>query len=190
MIYGERIRFRAPERSDLPMFVRWISEPEVRRGVDLYRPYSLANEEGWFEAMLKRPMEEQPFVIEVRHNGSEGDETWTPIGNTSLFGIDWHCRSAEFGIMVGEKRYWDQGYGTEAVRLIVKYGFKTLNMHRIWLRVYETNPRAIRAYEKAGFKLEGRYRQGKYQEGAYVDVLLMSILRPEWQEQEQAPGAG
>lgn len=182
MITGDRIHFRAPERTDLPMFVRWINEPEVRQGVSMYRPFSLANEEGWFENMLKRPMEEQPFVIEVRSAGAQGEETWIPIGNCSLFGIDWHCRSAELGIMIGEKSYWNKGYGTEAVHGLVRYGFKTLNLHRIWLRVFTTNPRAVRAYEKAGFTMEGRFRQGMYQDGKYVDVLLMSILRPEWQE--------
>jgi RimJ/RimL family protein N-acetyltransferase len=84
--------------------------------------------------------------------------------------------------MIGEKSYWNQGYGTEAMRLMINYGFHTLNLHRIWLRVFEQNKRGIRAYEKAGFVHEGKYRQAEYQHGKYQDVLLMSILNDEWQE--------
>lgn len=180
MIYGERIRFRAPERSDIPQFTRWVNDSEVRQGIAHYLPMSLANEESWFENMLKRPRDEQPFVIEVRGAGEQAEESWTAIGNCSFFDIDWRSRHSEFGILIGEKAYWNQGYGTEAVQLLVRYGFETLNLNRIWLQVYETNPRAIRAYEKAGFIQEGRKRQAEYLNGEYVDVLLMSILRLEW----------
>jgi RimJ/RimL family protein N-acetyltransferase len=66
------------------------------------------------------------------------------------------------------------------MRLLLKHGFETLNLHRIFLRVYETNPRAIRTYEKVGFVHEGRMRQALYRQGQYHDILLMSVLRPEW----------
>ena len=94
--------------------------------------------------------------------------------------IDHRNRATEFGIMIGEKSYWNQGYGNEAVRLLLKLGFETMNLNRVFLRVFETNPRAIRAYEKAGFKREGRQRQGEWQNGRYIDVLVMSVLREEW----------
>jgi RimJ/RimL family protein N-acetyltransferase len=84
--------------------------------------------------------------------------------------------------MIGEKSFWNLGYGTEAVRLLVAHGFQSLNLNRIALHVFQDNPRAIRAYEKAGFTHEGRQRQGEFHQGKYVDVLLMSILRSEWQE--------
>lgn len=180
MIYGERIRFRAIEKSDLPMFVHWLNDPEVRHGLSLFRPLSITQEEGWFENTLSLPLHEQPFVIEVRGTNEQGEETWTPIGNLGLMEIDWRASNAELGIMIGEKSYWNQGYGAEAVRLLVRHSFETLNLHRIWLRVYATNLRAIRSYEKAGFTLEGRKREADYQDGRYIDVLLMSILRHEW----------
>jgi hypothetical protein len=80
------------------------------------------------------------------------------------------------GIFIGEKTLWNKGYGTEAMRLLLRHGFETLNLNRICLRVFETNPRAVRSYEKAGFMLEGRERQGMYKDGQYIDVLMMSIL--------------
>jgi len=178
MIYGERIRFRAPERADLPRFVAWINDPDVRRGVSLYLPYSILDEEKWFEHMLSQPQYEHPLVIEVRQPGET--ESWIPIGNIGFHELDWRNRNAEFGIMIGEKAYWNQGFGTEAVRLLLRHGFETLNLNRIFLRVFENNPGAIRAYEKAGFIHEGRLRQAEFQEGKFLDILLMSVLRSEW----------
>jgi RimJ/RimL family protein N-acetyltransferase len=88
--------------------------------------------------------------------------------------------------MIGEKQFWDQGYGTDATLAPLKHGFETLNLHRIWLQVYSKNKRGIRAYEKAGFVHEGIYRQAHYQHGRYYDVHLMSVLRNEWQTNDQS----
>lgn len=175
MIYGERLRLRPPERGDLPQFVAWLNDPEVRQGLLIYLPLSMAQEEAWFENVLKRPPEEHPLVIEIR----QGDG-WRMIGNCGVHLIDWKNRSAELGIFIGEKSLWDQGYGTEAMRLLLRHGFETLNLNRLALEVFETNPRAMRSYEKAGFVLEGRKRQAMYKNGRYMDVLLMSVLRSEW----------
>lgn len=175
MIYGERIRLRAPERDDVALFAAWINDPEVRFGISLYLPMSIAREEQWFESMLKRPPDEHPLTIEVR----EG-EGWTAIGNVGFIGLDPVAHSAEVGIMIGNKAYWNQGYGTEAMELILKHGFETLNLHRIFLRVFERNPRAIRCYEKAGYTHEGRLREAVYIDGEYSDMLVMGILRREW----------
>lgn len=184
MIYGDRIRFRHAERSDLPTFVSWLNDPEVRQGISLYLPISQAEEEGWFEGMLKRPPDERVLCIEMRQPGTDGaPESWQLIGNCGLMDIDWRNRSSEFGIMIGEKSAWNQGYGTEAVRLLLKLAFDMLDLNRIFLRVFETNPGAIRAYEKAGFVLEGRQRQAERQDGRRIDVLVMSILQAEWREQ-------
>ena len=84
------------------------------------------------------------------------------------------------GIFSGDKDYWNQGYGSDAMRLLLKYGFNSLNLNRIYLHVFDTNPRAIRAYEKVGFVHEGRLRQDIFLNGSYVDVLMMSVLRSEW----------
>ncbi len=177
MIEGERIRLRAIERDDLPRFVTWLNDPEVLRGLLIYAPLSLPQEEIWFQHMLERPVEEQPLVIEVRM-----PEGWVPVGNIALDRVNWKERSAEVGIVIGEKIFWNQGYGREAMSLIVRYGFNELNLNRIFLRVYETNQRAIKSYERAGFVLEGRLRQDHFQDGQYIDVLLMSVLRSEWKE--------
>ena len=181
MIHGERIRLRRPEKEDLPLFVTWLNDPEVRRGLSLYNPMSMAEEERWFENMLDRPQDERGLTIEIR----EGDG-WRPIGSTSLFAFDWRIRSAEFGILIGDKSVWNQGYGTEVTKLMLEYGFGTLNLNRIQLRVNATNPGARRAYEKAGYIYEGTLRQAVFNEGTYSDMDLMSVLRGEWEASRKA----
>lgn len=176
MIYGDRIRLRAISREDLPLFVRWLNDPEVIQGLMVMLPFSLDDEEDWYAAVRKKPQAERPLVIEILT-----DERWEAIGNCGLFDIDWRARRAEFGILIGAKQHWDKGYGTEALGLLVRHGFGTLNLNRIMLRVFADNARAIRAYEKAGFVQEGCLRQGHYHLGAYVDVLVMSMLRSEWE---------
>ncbi len=179
MIYGERIRLRHVEREDLTRFVGWLNDPEVRQGLALYLPLSHEEEQRWFEGTLARPAEEQPLAIEIQE-----EDAWRLVGNCGFFNIDWRNRNAELGIFIGDKSCWNQGYGTEAMRLLLQFGFTTLNLHRISLRVYEDNQRAISAYKKAGFVDEGRHRQAVFQEGQYLDVLFMSILRTEWQNME------
>lgn len=176
MLYGERVRLRGVEKSDLDLFVRWLNDPDVVAGLSLYRPLSSEEEARWFNQMLERPIDERPLTIEVRQDGGG----WLPIGNLGLFDISWRNRSAEFGILIGEKAYWDKGYGSEALQLLLGHAFNMLNLHRVFLRVFANNPRAIRAYEKLGFVLEGRLREAEYRAGEYVDVLLMSILQSEW----------
>lgn len=179
MLVGKRIRLRAIEREDLPRFATWLNDDDVRQNISLVIPLSLAQEEQWYEEVLKRPAAEQPLMIEAA--ASEG---WMPIGNISFFDFDQRCRSAELGIFIGDKSFWNKGYGREAVQLMVQHGFSHLNLHRIFLRVFQTNPRAIRSYECAGFVHEGRLRQAYFQQGKYIDVLVMSVIASEWTERE------
>jgi diamine N-acetyltransferase len=180
MLTKEKIRLRAVERDDLPRFVTWLNDPEVRQGLAIYQPMSQAQEEGWYENTLKQPVQEQPLVIEI-----DTPQGWTAIGNLSLMNLDWHTRSAEVGIFIGEKSYWSQGYGRAAMEILLEHAFLSINLHRIYLRVFETNPRAIRSYEKAGFQHEGRLRAAHYQNGQFIDVILMSVLRPDWDARQR-----
>lgn len=175
MILSERLCLRAAEREDLPRFVAWLNDREVGQFLSMNQPMSLAAEERWYESMMSGPKAEQVLVIQIK----DGDG-WRAIGNTSFMNIDWTNRSAEVGIFIGEKSCWNKGYGREVMRLMLKHGFETLNLHRIYLRVFEHNLRGIKAYEHAGFQHEGRMRQAQYQDGRYYDVLLMSVLRDEY----------
>jgi diamine N-acetyltransferase len=181
MIVGDRLRFRAVEREDLPTLLEWINDPDVYTRLGVYLPLSMADEQDWFDEGRKRPPEEHNLVIELRQPGQDsGQPSWKMIGVTGFFNLNNRNRSAELGIMIGAKEYWSQGYGTEAMRLLLRHGFNTLKLNRIYLRVLENNLGAIRAYEKAGFTHEGRLRQAEYKDGRYFDLLLMSILKEEY----------
>jgi RimJ/RimL family protein N-acetyltransferase len=176
MIIGDGIRFRAVEKDDLPRFVKWFNDPEVLQGVSMFLPMAMWEEEQWFTALSDRPQVERPMAIEILEKGE-----WIHIGNLGMIGLDERIGIGEIGIAIGEKDYWNQGYGTKAMELLVQHGFETLNLNRVALRVFANNTRAIRCYEKVGFVHEGRMRQAHYDQGEYIDILWMSILRDEWE---------
>jgi RimJ/RimL family protein N-acetyltransferase len=101
-----------------------------------------------------------------------------------LGGISWAHGEAYVGIGLGEAEFWGRGYGTDAMRLILRFGFDELNLKRVSLNTFEYNPRAIRSYEKAGFRYEGKVRGGLLREGRRWDVIYMGILRSEWQAEQ------
>lgn len=177
MFYGSCIRLRAIEREDLPHFVKWFNDPHVRRNLQLFVPLGLPQEGEWFKGILQRPVEEQPLVNEIK----QGDD-WLPMGNAGFSTIRNTDRAAEIGISIGEKTFWDKGYCTEVMRLLMKFDFNKLNLNRIFLKVYETNLRGMRSYKKAGFKVDGCLCQDRFMAGKYIDVLMMSVLRLEWKE--------
>ena len=141
-----------------------------------FLPLSMVEEENWFDQMMRSDAEQRPLAIEIR----EG-ESWQLAGNAGLFRLEWTNRSAEFGIFIGDKARWDKGHGTEVLQVILQHAFDTLNLNRIYLRVFATNTRARRSYEKAGLVPEGTMRQAVFRHGQYIDVHIMSILRSEWQ---------
>jgi RimJ/RimL family protein N-acetyltransferase len=171
MILGTKTRLRALERVDLPHFVRWINDPEVRRFMVMRYPLSMAAEEQWWQSHLQRE-NDYIFAIEA------GDGTY--IGNIGLHDIQRENRQAMLGIIIGEKAYWDQGYGSDAIRALLGWAFGYLNLNRVYLTAYAYNERAIRCYRKCGFQHEGTLRQARYSDGQYFDEWMMGILRDEF----------
>lgn len=112
-------------------------------------------------------------------------ETDAHIGVTGLHSLNMVARSCEFRILIGDKRYWNGGFGTEATQLMCVYAFEVLNMNKVWLGVCAGNPAAVRAYEKAGFTREGTLRQESWRNSRYYDVIRMSLLRTEYDERKE-----
>ena len=102
------------------------------------------------------------------------------IGFIGLDGDIFTHGEAFVGIGIGERQFWSKGYGTDAMKVILRYGFLELNLRRVALTTFEYNPRAVRSYEKAGFVHEGRVRECLYREGRQWDLLFMGLLREEW----------
>lgn len=98
------------------------------------------------------------------------------IGSAGLHNIDFINGNAEFGINIGDKNFWNRGYGTDACRLLLDFSFNILNLHHVHLRVLSFNQRAIKCYEKVGFKQIGKYSQFRKIGGERFDMILMEIL--------------
>jgi len=105
------------------------------------------------------------------------------LGDIDLYIYNWPGRDTFVGLGIGERDFWGKGYGTDVMKVILRYAFTEINMKRVTLTVFEYNPRAIRSYEKAGFRHEGRMRAVLNKEGKRWDMLTMGILREEWMEQ-------
>ena len=178
MIRGNKTCLRALEKNDLPYFVRWINDPEVRHFMMARYPLSMTEEENWWEGFVARKGD-HIFAIEA------GDGTY--IGNIGLHDVERESRRAMLGIIIGEKAYWGQGYGSDAIRTLLGWAFGYLNLNRVYLTTYAYNERAIRCYLKCGFRHEGTMRQARYVDGQYYDELMMGILRDEFL---QGQGAG
>jgi diamine N-acetyltransferase len=171
-LIAEKIYLRPLEVADAATIVPWFNDPDVTRYLLRHQPMSLHGEE---EFLRRVPANESDVVLGIVLK--ENDQL---IGTVGLH-PEFRCRSARFGIVLGEKSSWDKGHGTAVTRLIVAYAFDTLNMNRVWLHVYEYNPRGQRVYEKVGFQVEGRLRQETYRDGRYWDVIAMGLLREEWE---------
>jgi RimJ/RimL family protein N-acetyltransferase len=176
MIEDGNVRLRAVEASDLADFQRWLNDDEVTAGLLVSLPLSMADEQAWYENMLSTPVAEHPLAIEY-----QSESSWRTIGNCGISKIDVRARLGEAGIFIGDKSCWDRGIGKRVMRLLLRYGFDGLNLNRVYLQVYTTNLRAIRCYEQVGFLREGCLRQDVYKNGKYIDVLIMGILRSEWE---------
>jgi len=174
-LIGDRIYLRPlDEETDLDRCLGWINDPEVLTTLGRRHPTGRAAEREWLQEQYKSEEQMNLAIVLV-----DGDRH---IGNCGFNEIDYVNRNAVFGILIGEKDAWGQGYGPEAARLILKYGFEELGLHRIGLDVYSHNPRAIRAYEKAGFVREGTLRESYYRNGVYHDTIVMSVLESEWRD--------
>lgn len=171
MIEGALVRLRAPERGDLPIFVKWINDPEVTAFLLLEPPISLEEEERWFQDVQKG--RDKVFTIETKEGAI--------IGNIALTGLDWKNRKADMGIMIGEKEYWSHGYGTDAIVALLRYLFGELNLNRVALFTDANNLRALRCYERCGFRTEGTLHEYRFKRGQYIDCIQMAILRQDWE---------
>jgi len=136
----------------------------------------MAEEEKWFEDYLKKS-DEKIFAIDTEEGGH--------VGNIGLHSIDFKNRKATLGIVIGEKKYWNQGYGTDAIRALLKFAFRELNLNKVILDVLDNNKRAIRVYEKCGFTREGTRREEVFKDGSYRDIIRMSILSREFEAFER-----
>ncbi|HZP84716.1 MAG TPA: GNAT family protein [Chthonomonadaceae bacterium] len=173
-ILGDKIALGPLRRDLLPVYLRWANDFEVTRTLGLgWRPTTLEAEEAWYESAAKGDSGLH-FTIYER-------ETLRPIGNTGLHDINLFHRTAELGLMIGEKERWGRGYGTEAARLMLDYGFQGQGLHNIMARVLACNTRSLHALQKAGFREFGRLRAGFRLGGRVYDLVYLDCLATEFE---------
>lgn len=175
-IVGEKVALGPFHRGILPLLSKWANDFEVSfMSGDPLRPVPQEVTDGRYESSHKEIARDRvDFIIYEA-------ATLRPVGLTELRQISYRDRTAEFGILIGEKDCWNKGYGTEATRLILDYGFSILGLHNILLGTYSYNERAIRAYTKAGFRIIGRRREVHPWGNKLYDSILMDCLSTEFE---------
>jgi RimJ/RimL family protein N-acetyltransferase len=183
LLQGSLVRLTAEDPKTLAEpYSRWSQDSECWRLMTSMPPhqYSIRVSEKEFERFLVDSPSEDIFYFNIRTLPED-----RLIGDIGLEVVRWSHGEAFVGISIGERENWGKGYGTDAMQVILRYAFLELNLHKVSLSVYSYNPRAVRSYEKAGFRLEGCERQVLLREGQRWDVLFMGILRTEWEMNER-----
>jgi RimJ/RimL family protein N-acetyltransferase len=154
----------------------WARDTEYARLLDSGPVclWSAKKIQSWIDKDLERGFQDG-YYFEIRTLQED-----RLIGFVNFFGLSWTHGDTWLGIGLGDREYWDKGYGTDAVRIVLRYAFTELNLRRVTLGVFAYNPRAIKSYEKAGFKVEGRLRQYISRDGQRNDMIVMGVLREEW----------
>jgi UDP-4-amino-4,6-dideoxy-N-acetyl-beta-L-altrosamine N-acetyltransferase len=173
-IVGDKIYLRPIEVEDIDSFILWLNDEDVRQYLYRTSPLNKIREKEFVENLYK---EDKDIVLGIVIK--EEDKL---IGNIGMHRISIPHRQAGLGIFIGNKDQWSKGYGTEALNLMLDYAFNQINLHRVYLSVMSFNARAIRAYEKVGFKREGIFREHVFRNGKYHDLYYMGVLENEWRE--------
>lgn len=180
MIQGESVILRPVERTDLERLVTWRNEPSISKHFFNVFPLSLAGQESWFENLLKRK-DKKLFIIDIKEQ--------VPVGTVGLDTIDFKNQSAEFGSLLIQPSQQGKGFAKDATMALLRFAFDDLNLNRIYLQVFDWNEPAIKLYLGCGFQKEGLLRQSVYKDGSFQDILLMAILRDEFEAEGDCSSA-
>ena len=176
-IIGKLVALRRPQPDDLPDVVRWYQDREVARLTRYQaKPMNEAEVQRFFEHRMLAPDALAYCIAEL--------PDWRLVGFTTFSALDGDNGSVMFHITIGERDAWGRGLGTEVTELMLGHAFERLGLHRVGLSVFSYNLRAVKAYQKAGFKIEGRLREAILRDGRYWDEIQMGALAGEWFERQ------
>lgn len=165
------IYLRPMTEEDTDLIVEWRNSPQVRKNFIYQALFTRESHLHWIRTMVETGKVVQLIICEA--------EDKRPVGSVYIRDIDRQHRKAEYGIFIGEASARGRGVGTAAARLMIRCCFEELKLHRLFLRVYADNIRAIRSYEKAGFVREAYLKDDVYVDGEFRDIVLMAVLNPE-----------
>jgi RimJ/RimL family protein N-acetyltransferase len=166
---GPLVRLTPLQSADSAALFRWINDRELVIFNAGFHPVHASQHAAWMKRIVDSP---DVAIFAIRQKRSE-----RLVGVCQLHSISSVHRSAELQIRIGEAGARGRGYGTEAVRLLVDFAFRDLNLHRVWLRVFRSNTRALKTYAAAGFVREGVMRDAAFVDGRFVDVVVMRKLQ-------------
>ena len=172
------VALRPIELKDTDNIVKWRNLPSVKK--NLYSQDELKPEQhiNYYNSVVKTGKCAQ-FIITIE--GTKGNQD---IGTVFIKNIDHKNHNGEYGIFIGEEIARGKGYAKAATELVLKYGFESLNLHRIFLTVMNDNYPAIATYEKSGFLREGVMRDEYLRSDGYIDIIIMAILREDWEKRQ------
>ena len=177
LLKGKKCVLGDIKENDLPNFVKWLPDKTVNKFLLTdFSGLTLKKEKEWYKN-TKKQKDTVIFGLYALDNNKK-----ILIGSTGLKKIDYKHKNAEFGITIGDKNYWGKGIGTEATKLIVNFGFKTLGLNSIYLMVFGMNKAGQKAYKRAGFNKTGVLRQHFKCKKGFDDEIFMDILRKEWKK--------
>jgi RimJ/RimL family protein N-acetyltransferase len=168
-LVGNVVRLRAPRPEDAEAVMKCLAEPEVVHYLSswAWAPYGPSDARDWIERKAANTVR---WAIE-----SLADHEF--VGATGFNDVDLRNRHAEWGIWIGPPARWGKGFGTEACQLAMRYAFHEVGLEKVYLYVYEGNDRGLRAYEKAGFKVEGTFPRHTWFHGGWVAARVMAVYR-------------
>ncbi len=170
-LIGEKVYLSPIDKNDYIKYTEWVNDMDVAIGMTFAN--MLINDES--EKMALERLSKEPFNFAIIHKATN-----QVIGNLGFVKLDYINSLGEVGIFVGDKSYWGNGYGKEALELLIDFGFNLLNLNNIYLRVYSFNTQAIKCYKKIGFKEVGRLREAKQIGGNKYDEVFMDLLAKEF----------
>lgn len=172
MYSGQLVKLRAYKEEDIEKAVEFINDEEVKKLMDSNIPFPMTKwqEEEWVRSRKANTDFTYDFAIEDLKTGKY-------IGGCSINECDVKNRTCVVGIMIGDKEYWGKGYGSDALKVLIKFIFEEVNMNKIKLNVFSFNNRAIACYKKVGFKEEGILKKEIYRNGRYHDEIIMAMFK-------------
>jgi RimJ/RimL family protein N-acetyltransferase len=175
LLHGDRVHLNALTSDDLPTIARWYEDADFMRLYDARpaHPQSGAELTQWLEGLQK---DKNTFAFAIRTQDNDA-----LVGTVELDEILWAHGVSGFGIAIGDRAHWGQGYGYEAAQLALAFAFNEINLHRITATVFDYNARSIALMEKLGFQREGAFREFLQRDGQRYDMLLYGLLRREWE---------
>jgi len=178
VIKGQRVFLTAVNKSSIEQLRQWRNDPDLRKYFREHREISQDMQESWFKDRVSNNDKQVDFEIHFSSSGAL-------IGHCGLYYINWINRTAELTIYIGDSTYKGKGLGSDALRLLMDYAFKTINLNRVWCEVFSNNA-AVDVYRKIGFKDEGILRQHHYEDGKFLDCYVLGLLRDEWITSQEA----